>query len=269
MKYKFTNWKKPFCQVMVIGIIAAFSSCDSYNFSKPQPVGKTNIYEFPNELRGKWYVKDESDNQFYYFNKNYVLLVLSDNERIVNGAWPKLDATGKEIPVPAFYKSVETIIYDSLKKPADTVTNYLFNKGLIYEIADSKFLKKGYSFKMEKDTIVVAKNDTICIDLGQNAFLRQLNRNTYMLNIRNSVLGEDASDYSYWWRLVILERKSDNYYNLWECTPKTGELPCRFFAGNSKGNLYYFDCQWTSEEVLRMMNEEYFEVSSEIRKEKD
>jgi len=253
---------------MFTGMIAIFSSCDSYNFSAPQPVDKANIYEFPKELRGKWSVKDESDGQFYFFNKKYVLLVFSDTDKIVNGAWPKMDATGKAIYVTGSYNSAETITYDSLKNPVDTVTNYLFRNGHVYEIADRKFLKKPYPFVMDKDTVVVVKTDTICIDLGQNAFLRQLNRTTYVLNIRNNILGEDASDYSNWWRLIILERKSDQTYNLWECTSKTENLPCHFFAGNSKSNIFYFDCQWTSAEVQRMMKEGYFEVSSEISKEK-
>lgn len=249
-------------------MIGIFSSCDSYNFSAPQPVDKANIYEFPNELRGKWLVKNESDGQFYYFNKKYVLLVFSDTDKIVKGAWPKIDGTGKVIYVPGSYSSVETITYDSLKKAVDTATNYLFRNGLVYEITDRKFLKKGHPFAMDNDTVVAVKNDTICIDLGQNAFLRQLNRNTYVLNIRNSILGEDASDYSNWWRLIILERKSDQAYTLWECTSKTGELPCHFFAGISKSNIFYFDCQWTSAEILQMMKEGYFEVSSEISMDK-
>ncbi len=266
MKDKCSNWKKPVCQLVFLGMIAVFSSCDSFNFSVPQPVDKTNIYEFPKALRGNWYVKDES--QHYYFTKNYVLLLFSDTEKIVNGAWPKMDATGKVISLPDFYNSVETITYDSLKRPVDTVINYGFRNGHVYEIADRRFLKKGYPFVMDKDTVVVVKNDTICVDLGQNAFLRQLKRDTYVLNIRNNILGEDASDYSNWWRLIVLERKSDRLYNLWECTSKTGELSCHFFDGNSKSHIFYFDCQWTSAEILRMMKEGYFEVSNEISKDK-
>lgn len=264
MKYKCMNWKESLYQLVFIGMIGIFSSCDSYNFSAPQPVDKANIFEFPKELKGKWSAKEENDGGFYYFNKKYVLLVFNDTDKAVKGAWPKIDAAGKMISVPGSYNSIETITYDNFKKPVDTAINYLFRSGYVYEIADRKFLKKAYPFVLDKDTVVIVKTDTICIDLGQNAFLRQLNRNTYVLNIRNSILGEDASDYSNWWRLIILERKSDQAYNLWECTSKTENLPCRFFAGISKSNIFYFDCQWTSAEILQMMKEGYFEVSSEI-----
>jgi len=239
-----------------------FSSCDSYNFSQPQPVDKANIYEFPKEFIGQWFVEGD-ESKSYIVSKKNVLFIMYDTTRIVNGAWPKITDSGDYLfpPLPP-YGSFKTIYYDSLKRPIDTIDNYLLREQYIYEIRSGRFLGKGFSYAIEKDTIIILDNDTICIDLGQNAFLRQLNKNLFVLNIRNSILGEDFWNNSDWWRLMLLEKKEDQTVNIWECTSKTEELSCMFYDRPSKSDIFYFDCQWTTADMLRLVKDGYFEISS-------
>lgn len=246
--------------IMVICISVFFSSCDSYNFSQPQPVDKANIYEFPNELIGQWFVEGD-ESKSYIVSKKNVLFIMNDNTRIVNGAWPKISDSGDYLfpPLPP-YESFKTINYDSLKRPVDTIDNFLLRGQYIYRIDSDKFLGKGYPYAIEKDTINFLENDTISIDLGQNAFLRQLNKDFYVLNIRNNILDEDM--YNDWWQIMLLEKKEDQTINIWECTPKTEELACKFYERPSKSAIFYFDCEWATADILRLVREGYFEVSS-------
>jgi hypothetical protein len=205
--------------VLFSSVAILFTSCDSYNFSQPQPVDKSDIYEFPDEFPGRWetdtftseieftvpvkadtgysyinhddnfdkagpYVPaiqsqkhmSDDDGSFYYFTRHYVLLIFpTHEEKIVTGAWPKLK-NGKEFIYPNAYPKyniLKTIKYDSLKQAIDTVDNFIFNKDKIHEKDSDLFLYTGYRYYKDKDTIVVLKSDTVCIDLGQNAFLRK------------------------------------------------------------------------------------------------
>jgi len=301
MKYTYQNlYNRGIVLLSCLSIL--FSSCDYYNFSNPQPAGKENIYEFPKEFRGRWmeprdsslqameimnsskqrqggpiiwqkdqtglvhdgnvYLKNilaEEDTVWYLIKKNYALFIMHTREKIAIGGWPKIGDNG-DLIYPPFYNSLKKIEYDSLRKPIDTLDKYLFRGDNIYEIGDERFLGKGYHYYFDKDTVVVIKNDTICVDLGQNAFLRRLDKNFYVLNIRNSILGEDNS----WWRFMILEIRDENSFNIWECSSKTAKLPCMFYDEASKLDIFYFDCNWSSPEMLKLLHEGYFEMTSGV-----
>ena len=194
--------------VLVVLITLFFSSCDAYNFSEPQPVDQENRYDFPNSYLGSWTNADISDQDMYieyHIHKNYVLFITQVKERIASGAWPRVNDKGEyryptQKPIPES-GVLMTIRYDSLKRPVDTVRNYLFRSGFIYKV-EEKGLSKGYTYKKEQDTIILFRNDTNFIDLGANAFLRPLDKDKYVLNIRNRILGEDND----WWRVMILEK---------------------------------------------------------------
>jgi len=279
-----------------------FCSCDYYNFSQPQPTDKENIYEFPQEFRGRWvesedsslqameimnsfkqhqggpiswqkdqtgslydgnaYLKkrfSEEDSSCYFIDKKYAMLIMHEKGKVVAGAWPKISDDGEFSNAP-YINTIQRIEYDSLQRPKDTLDKYFFHKDKIYKIQEDGFLGKGYSYYWDKDTAVVFENDNVCVDLGQNAFLRKLNENFYVLNIRNSILGEDNE----WWRLMILEIKGENSFNIWECGSKTRELPSMFYDRPSKSDIFYFECSWSSSEILRLIKEKYFEITSTV-----
>lgn len=241
-----------------------FYACNSYNFSDPQPSDKKNILAFPREMLGSWLAADEGDYDSYLVYQKHILITSHKKIKIVTGAWPQLNEKGEYIRPSATYKVCKTIQYDSLHTVIDTITNYLVWKNKIYEINEDGFLDKGNFFTVDKDTLNVYTHDTLIIDLGKNAFLRQLNNHFYVLNIRNSILGNDAAPISNWWRVMLLEIREDKTLHIWECADKSQKLDCMFYERPSKSDIFYFDCNWTSADILRLAKEGYFEVSNKL-----
>ena len=241
------------------------SSCDTYNFTEAQPVDKENIYVFPDEFLGKWFV--DSSNDSYLVNSTNVLFIQkADEASIVKGAWPQVNAKGDYIYPPTDKHPFRSINFDSLKNPLDTVDNYLLKGDKIYEITEEGYLQKGRSYRKDNDTLTVFDNDTLLIDLGQNAFLRRLNKDLYVLNIRNDLLGYCA--YNGWWRIIMLEVKQNQSITMWELNSYSRNLPCMVHYNPGKGDDLYFDCKWTTADILHLLETKYFEVSSELHREK-
>jgi len=282
-------------QLFITTIIISFLfiSCDFYNFSEPQPYDKEKLYRFPDELQGKWKGKDSAitygidftvpvngkggylfnteydrgnkmtlentkeDTNFYCIYKNYMILVFSEKEKIITGAWPKLIRKNEFMYPPKRFGHQYEIKYDSLNKPVDTISKYIISGNRIYEKDEDRYLSRGYDFTRVKDTITILKKDSVYIDLGQNAFLRKLTDSIYVLNINNTILA--LGEREDWWRLIILEIAGKDKFIEWECSGKTGELPCMFYDRPSKYDQFYFDCRWSSSEMLRLMKDGYFE----------
>jgi hypothetical protein len=284
--------------IMVV-ISFLFTSCDFYHFSQPQPYDKEKIYQFPDEFLGKWKAKDtvvygfeftvpldgkggdhfniendqqnktmfgkgDGDSGFYCIYRNYLIMVIVEKDKILTGAWPKLNNKNELVYPPLGFGRLYEINYDSLNKPVDTVSNYIISGNKIYEKEPDRFLLPGYDHTRVKDTITILKKDSIYIDLGQNAFLRKLTDSLYVFNINNSIL--ELSEGEKWWKLMILEIDGNGKINQWECNTKTGELPCMFYGRPSKSDQFYFDCLWSTAEMLRLMKEGYFDKTVVLEK---
>jgi len=197
----------------------------------------------------------KEDSSFIIINKKNIQLLFFSTDKIVTGAWPKLNKSSEFIySGDNTYNWLRSVEYDSLKRPVDTLENYLLYGNMIYETDDKGYLDKGYPYVLDKDTIIVAKRDTICIDLGENAFLRKLDDRFHVLNIRSRVLGE----HSPWWQIFILEKTSAATFRVWECSVKAKTLPSMFYPKSSRSDLFYFNCNWTKAEMMQLMKEEYF-----------
>lgn len=293
------NWLavlRLFLPAVVVSML--LTSCDAYNFSQPQPADRENIYLFPDEMLGKWKedtftteidfsvplnnnsgdkfidntqpLPADEDEGVYIITKHYVSLIFTSGDKIVKGAWPQL-INGNELRYPdrspGYYKVMQTISYDSLKHPVDTTDNYIVYRHKIYEKTQDRLLEKGYSYYSNGDTIVVLKKDTLTIDLGQNAFLRKLDDSLYVLNIKKGVLSDEMDPA--WWRVIILQKTADDKIVQWEPSSKTSSLGCMFYERPSKSDYLYFDCQWSSAELLRLRAEGYFEKGSTLIRTKD
>lgn len=230
-------------------------SCDTNNFSRPQPADKANIYEFPETFQGSWIDKD--DHQYVFIARQYVSIVTEGTERIMNGAWPQLDANGGYLYPPSSFNSIMTIRYDSLKRPIDTIINYVRRGKHIYEVRNDGSLENGFPCDVRNDTISVIKNDTLRIDLGRNAFLRKAGNDFYVLNVINSIMGEENR----WWQIVILEKRNDQSINIWTPTSKLADQPSMFYH---HGHNYYFDSRWTSAEIMRLIHNGSFKPDSRL-----
>lgn len=281
-------------------------SCEYHNFSNPQPADKENMYEFPRELRGSWSVINDveetfgfsdtvkilpgdmftgneagpqpgsanytypvsksmtNDSSYYVVEKEYAYLITTSEERVLMGDWPRLSQNDGILNPPIFYGSLRSIRYDSLEKRTDTVYNYMLHDNVIYEVGDKGLLERGYPYITLSDTIIFTKRDTLCIDIGQNAFLRKLNKQFYVLNIRSRVLGEEIASFNNWWRIFVLEKKADGTLQVWVPASKSAQLPCMFYSVDSES--YYFDCSWSTEEMLRLLQTGYFTRTDKLVK---
>ena len=236
--------------ILLIITTVVLLSCETYNFSSPQPVDKENLYEFPAFFRGYW-VDDE--NETLYIDSKFLWYSVKDSEKVIAGSWPRLTDSGTFLHTPFLYKSFKTIQYDSLRNPIDTFTNYLQHENKVYQVNTEGLLEKGFNFQLQGDTFTILRNDTTIIDLGHYAFLRKVNHDIYTLNICNNLLGEKNN----WWQLFILEKKNDDKLNVWMAKSKLSKHPAMFFE--EKRN-YYFDIKWTGEEILSLMKDQYFDL---------
>lgn len=292
---RYFNRLNVFCKYSTVTAISfLFISCEFYNFSAPQPYDKEDIYHFPDELLGKWKAKDtvygveftvpadkkdgyhfntgedqpgkamvgkaDGDSNYYCIYRDYMIMIFSERKKILAGAWPKLNSKNEFVYQPEGFGRLEVIVYDSLKKPVDTVSHYIISGNRIYERDMDRFLLRGYAYNRVKDTITILQIDSNYIDLGKNAFLRKLTDSLYIFNINNSVLS--LSEGENWWRLIVLEIAATGQVNQWECSNKTGELACMFYDRPSKYDQFYFDCRWSAAEILRLMKEGYFEKTA-------
>ncbi len=290
------RWFNSFCKYSIISATGfVFISCDFYNFSQPQPYDKEKLYQFPDELLGKWKEKDTvtygiefsvpvngkggnhfntedkrpdkvaveaaaEDSSFYWIQKDYLVITVSEKKKVLAGAWPKLDNKNEFVYPPKGFQGEYEIKYDTLKKPVDTVAKHIISSNRIYGLEPDRYLLRGYEYTRLKDTITVFQKDSLYIDLGQNAFLRKLTDSLYVFNINNSVLS--FSEMENWWRLIVLEITATGQVNQWECNNRTGELACMFYDRPSKYDQFYFDCIWSAAEMLRLMKEGYFEKTA-------
>jgi hypothetical protein len=258
MKLQFQSWRQLQSAILLFCLSIVLYSCDTYNFSRPQPVDKENIYEFPKAFRGYWV--GEEDNDSFHISKTHIDFFIKDSEKIVDGAWPRLDHTGGYIYPSVAYSTLKTIRYDSLKRPVDTISNYLVRDNYAYRVNEKQLLEKGYPCQVNNDTITVLKDDKVSIDLGQNAFLRKLNNNFYVLNLH---IKPRLFDENGWWQLVIVEIKEKQSINLWYCTTELSKIPSLLYEYSNEN---YFDSKWTTADVLRLMEEGGFSTESKFIK---
>jgi hypothetical protein len=236
--------------LLIIVIMSIFFySCDTYNFSRPQPANKENIYTFPEDLQGNWMC--QRFNQAVYIDSRHVAMTRKDTEHIVAGSWPRLNDKGAFIYAPFYNEGMKTIRYDSLKRPVDTIDNYLLRGNHIYAVDGKGSLGIGYPFSRDKDTLIIFKSDTLLFDLGCNAFLRKLDNNFYVLNINNSIIGDlNKEENNRWWQVVVFEKKSDQLIILWDLTTVFEQQSSMFYHHDYN---YYFDSEWTTEYMMQMI----------------
>lgn len=233
-------------------------ACDTYNFSHPQPVDKKDGYEFPATFQGNWV---DDDSEWVQIGKNHIGMLISEKETIVEGTWPQRDQQGQFVYLAPAYKSVRSVIFDSLQVPVDTVDNYLVNGEHIYEVTEKGTLEQGYHYTKNEDTFTIEKKDTIIVDLGHNALLRDIGGGFWVLNVMNQVIGKSNR----WWQLFILEKKNNETINLWYCSYQLTQLPVMFYE---KNNNYYFNSKWTAAEMRKLIKQGAFEMCNQLHRQK-
>lgn len=267
------------------------SSCTTFYFEQPLPADRPNSNEFPTHLLGNWESLPDSANYMinpfdsksmasgyttapvsWKLNKQesspfnssddslsllveetFFAVIVHRTHQIAKGAWPRLNAQRQFVYPPGeIYEFEQLIVYDSLRQPIDTVDQYIFRNAKMYDVDDDGSMSTGRSYWQEQDTFIMKSIDTLYVDLGKNAVLRQLNDRFYVMNIRGGITGERNN----WWQLYIIEKKADHLFSTWECSRKTKDLPAVLYL--YKDHTFYFNATWTSAELLQLMKDGYF-----------
>ncbi|MBL0358692.1 MAG: hypothetical protein IPP72_18330 [Chitinophagaceae bacterium] len=245
------------CRLLMFPVLAVFFySCDTYNFSHPQPVDKVSMYEFPNVFHGNWL---DDDSEVVLISKNYIGLIMNQKVNVVRGIWPRKNEKEEYVYLSPTYKGFSSIIFDSLQKPIDTVANYVLNADHIYEVTDKEQLEQGYHYSTQQDTFTIIKKDTMLVDLGHNAFLKDIGDGFFVMNIRNQVLGQENR----WWQLFVMEKKQNDRINIWYCSYGLTQNAAMFYEKQSD---YYFNSQWTAAEMRKLIQQGAFEMCNQLQR---
>ena len=237
-------------------MLCTFSSCTSYFYSRPQPVDGKDIRSFPKKYRHIWV---DEDGTRLLITKDHLEISLPDSQRVVRG-YRINDRSGLQPD----YLCEHTLRFDSLENKYDTILNYIVRGSVLYEVDAEGELGKGRTFRMDHDTMFAERTDTISIDMGQNAFLRQIDKDRYVLNIRASITGQSSN----WWTFFIFGMDKDGTLATYGHAEKTLRLPEMFYrppSGKYAGD-YYFDAYWTKDDMARMIREGYFEKESNLKR---
>lgn len=198
------------------------------------------------------------DSLSLLIEETFFAVIINRTDKIVKGAWPRLNTARQFVYPPGEIAEFEQlIVYDSLRQPVDTVDQYILKNTKMYDVDEDGNMSTGRSFWQEQDTFIMKSIDTLYVDLGKNAVLRQLSDRFYVMNIRGGLTGERNN----WWQLYIIEKKADHIFSTWECSRKAKELPSVIYL--YKDHTFYFNATWTVTELLQLMSSGYFVETDE------
>lgn len=254
---------KPITQIWILPVLlivlCMFSSCTDYFYTRPQPVDGKNMAVFPKQVLGSWYdIDDNSTISVLMIGKQRVDIYNQDSEKIVRGYRFQED-TQQHRGYHAWY----TLQYDSLNSKTDTLQRYIERNGLLFKVNDKKMLEKGYPYTQDHDTLIMHKSDTIRFDLGGNAILREISSDLYVLNVNSNLTGDESGN---WWRLYIFGLNNDGTLSTYAHEDKILKLPEMFYQQPDLqyGKTYYFDPYWTKADLLRLIQNGYFEKENAL-----
>lgn len=242
---------------ILLGVIVFATSCDTYHFANPLPVGSKSLYSTPGNLIGVIKAGDQGQTG-YFLEKNSVGVLDKDTIRVFNGIW--IDSSrDTSASSRKNYETRYRIKYDSLMKKYDTLDNYVIRGKRIWEVKDNR-LTIAREFFIKGDTIYLPPV-SFRIQLGPNAFYRKITSELYMLNIKDIETEEKGPEFGQWWQVYLLERKGQGSIVLYRFNEKIKEDPAMFFHEVASSH-YYFDPAWTSKDILRMFNGGMFDAEN-------
>lgn len=236
------------CVALLFATVLLLASCETYHFENPLPSDAKNIYEFPKEFRGIWLVKDG----ILTIGKNFFEISSRDTGRIVNGIWNFPRDTGR-------VEHLRRVVFDSLGRPWDTISNYIIKANRIYPLGDNK-LEKGQPFLIKGDTIYYI-SETFRTELNSNIFLRRISDTYYIFNMRE---GEAFEMQDHWWQIALMN-KDDNgtivISDLKNTKGKSGsrtELLGKQHLIEALSNDYYYSGNLNKKDIQKMIRDSVF-----------
>ncbi|QNA42939.1 hypothetical protein [Lacibacter sediminis] len=247
--------------IFLTAILLLFSSCDVYYFSQPQPYDKPDLYHFPQTFRGEW-ISEHAD-EVIIIEENFIQIISpASAKKVIKGIWPQKDSSGENV-YPQYPFSI--MQYDEVSKAHFRKDNYVLADTLIYEIKNNAFLAKGYTWKDNRDTIWYEVKDSFYIDLGRNAFLRQIDTNMFVLNIRSHLISGGVKQmHAGWWFVNILQLKKDGSIDYLTNSEKTDSLSCMIYESSSseRQDIFFMNCKWSAATIKTLLKTGYFDTTN-------
>lgn len=239
-------------------VILLAEACSTNNFSEPQPVAQQNIYSIPKMFRGYW---TDKDFELLFVDSSSVRFIDIAEERIPLDS-AHLLADKADVSNPAVkYRQINKVSYDTLGVAYDTSIAYIIRDPYIYKLTVDDLLETGYKYRQTKDAVIVYKNEKQGIDIGNNAFLRRVSDSLYVFNISNRILIRN----NYWWQVTLVEKTAAGEINFYVLSDKIKTISTMFY---SYTDYYYYDSNWSAEDLKRLMKEGYFEKTNTFKRTK-
>ena len=226
------------------------------------PVDSKNIYKTPKKFRGL-ITENGDSSEGYWLKKHSITVKEVRSHKIINGIWfnPRdtmrnlnLDTAARGKPKNwrlTLYSSLYSVKFDSLNNPIDTVENYIIKRSKIYRIGTDG-LEEGSNYTIMNDTIYTSEPQKQLV-IGPQAFFRKVTSNIYILNLYEGNLEGGNPD---WWQILLLSKNKEGKTIIHYWDNKIMENSSLIY---SKDGNYYYDSQWTREEILKLFNEGIFE----------
>ena len=190
------------------------SSCSQHYFDRPQPIDSKNIYAFPEAFQGIWSEGKDSliVSKFFFANVEY--------KRI------GLPYTNKDTTAYAIFKNKKVYPYDSLR---------------------DQIMGKGLPYKIEGDSIFYEVRETLEVQLGRKAFLREVG-SQFVLNVK----GENE-----WWELFLMgitdqQKIVVTYPNIYQL------VAAEIYPVLSNTEEDYFEVIWTKDRFKSIIGQNIF-----------
>lgn len=244
----------PLLSLLAVFCMLILTSCERNHFANPLPIDSKNLYQIPSAFRGQLFDYNDS-SEIYLLGKNSITFPAEEGIKIINGIWfhPRdtmslADTVAwKKINKLPEYESRYTLKYDSTKKIANKIENYILKGNKIYNI-QSNSVGRGTSYIIKDDTIFTIPEPRKIV-LGPDAFFRKVTDDFYMVNIRDSELEIGNIN---WWQIRLLEKRKDGKIILYDWSDKIEEDSSLIHSSDSHN---YFDSQWTRKDILRLLSE--------------
>ncbi len=245
--------------VVSLAGLSILTSCEGNHFANPLPVDSKDIYEVPTALRGTL-IDYKDGSETFVLDKNSITFPAKETTKIINGIWfhPRDTmsladtAAWKKVNDLPEYISRYSLKYDSTKKTTDTTENYILKGNKIYKIL-SDGIDHGNFYTLTGDTIYMTHEPRKII-LGTGAFLRKVTDDLYIINIRESELGIGTI---HWWQIRLLKKSKDGTIIFYDWSDEIEKDSSLIY---SKSDHNYFDSQWTKKDILKLINEGFFEA---------
>lgn len=241
----------------LLTILMLMSGCESDFIARPVPVDAPDETRFPKRMQGNWM---NDDSLTIEIRNTFVRVIVTEHVNVLKG---NNKVTNLDQKQDILYTPFYTINTDAAGRTTDTAFHYKIHGQRIFHIGEYGGLEAGYPFTSSGDTIRINKSDTIRYDLGVNARLRMAGPDLYILCLNGS-----TDQQSGWWTIYPFQVNRKDSMTLYDLSDKFRSLPDMFHYSGTKdhGGSWYYDPYWTRDDIMRFLNEDYFNVSSGIKK---